>query len=210
MTITSSLAQCLPGHTATITCYAMRPAEPTNPSRAPRTLPRTHIFPQYPTTTPASSMLLHAVRTNHGNSNTSRPRPIPNSLRLPLCCYSSKFRLVFGMNDDFFSKMHSADGFEFCLLEAPIWVRLHCHAIHFTRSNNNTLFPPFSLQPYLFSPLQRCGFMSLAGVTSPRTGYHRDEVARVADVLFRSSNLVTTPLLLFLPVAVDVLWLLGV
>ena len=52
--------------------------------------------------------------------------------------------------------------------------------------------------------------MSLAGVLLPRIGYHRDGVARVADVLFRSSNLLQLPRFLFLFAAGDVLWWLGV
>jgi hypothetical protein len=205
MTYTSSSAQCLPGLSATITCYTMRPAEPTNPSRAPRTLPRTHISPntlprpqhQVCSCTPSARIMA----TQH----TPRPRPIPNSLRLPLCCRRSK--LSTGLWDDrrLFSKMHSAYGLNFDFWKHNLGFGYNCHAIHFTRFTNNTLFP----QP-LFSLLQLCGFMSLAGVTSPRTGYHRDGMARVAVVLFRSSNFLQSPLLLFLSIVVDVLWFVGV
>jgi hypothetical protein len=137
--------------------------------------------PQYPTTTPASSMLLHAVRTNHGNSNTPPTTPdtqfaSPTIVLLPL-------EFSTGLWDDrrLFSKMHSAYGLNFEFWKRNLGFGYNCHAIHFTRFTNNTLFP----QP-LFSLLQRCGFVSLAGVTSPRTGYHRDGMARVVNVLFRS------------------------
>ena len=101
MTFTSSSAQCLPGHTATITCHIMRPAEPTNPSRAPRTLPRTHIPPN-PYHDP--SIKYAPARRPHdfmATQHTPRPRPIPNSLRLPLCFCRSNFELVFGMTTTF-------------------------------------------------------------------------------------------------------------
>jgi hypothetical protein len=138
-------------------------------------------FPLHPTTTPASSMLLHAVRTIHGNPHTPRPRPIPNSLHPPLCCYRSIFDWSLGMMT-----------FLRCI---ALWMvfgaqsgSATCHAIHL--HGLNTLFP----NPLWFL----CNvmvFLSLTGVTSPPDTIEMDGASR--RISFRSSNLLP-PLTLFL------------
>jgi hypothetical protein len=136
----------------------MRPAEPTNPSRAPRTPPRTHISPT-PYHDP-SIKYAPARRPHDSWQPTYAPTTpytqfaSPTIVLLPL-----NFRLVFG-NDDF-SKMHSAmDGFW-----SAIWVgNLPCDTL--TRSQH------FIPEPPLVS-LQRHGlFVAHRSHVAPR--YHRD------------------------------------
>lgn len=93
------------------------PSRPTPPVHHEHCLvrtfsPNTLTRPQHPVCSCTPSARIMATQ------HTPRPRPIPNSLRLPLCCCRSDFRLVFGNERRLFSEMHSADGFEFCLLEA--------------------------------------------------------------------------------------------
>jgi len=132
----------------------MRPAEPTNPSRAPRTPPRTHIPPN-PYHDP--SIKYAPARRPHdfmATQHTSRPRPIPNSLRLSLCLLPLEFPdWSLGIDDDL-SRMHSAYDLNFLVffLEAQSGFGCNCYAIHFTRSNNNTLFPPKSPSSTLVFP----------------------------------------------------------
>lgn len=141
MTFASSSAHCLPGHTATITCYIMRPAEPTNPSRAPRTPPRTHIppntlpRPQHQVCSCTPSARIMAIQI------CPRLRPIPNSLRLPLCCCRSKFST--GLWDDrrLFSKMHSAYGLNFDFGSA-IWVSATTAMRYTLHGSPTTLYSP--------------------------------------------------------------------
>ena len=102
-------------------------------------------------------------------NNTPRLRPIPNSLRLPLCLLPLEFsRLVFfGMDDDF-SRMHSAYGLNFWLfIGSAIWVRLQLPCDTLYTVPTHTLYSPTSLRPFISLFLQRCGFELLAGVTSP-------------------------------------------
>src|ERR1700712_4543434 len=97
------------------------PNRPTPPVHHDHCLVRT--FPQYPTTTPASRMLLHAVRTIHGN--IIRPDNARYPIRFPYHC-AAAVQLSTGLWDDDFSEMHSAmDDF----LERNLGRQL-CHAIH--------------------------------------------------------------------------------
>ena len=144
----------------------------------------------------------------HGNPTYAPTTPdtqfaSPTIVLLPL-----EFRTGLWDDDDFF-RMHSAYGFDFWFLEAQSGFGHNCHAIHFTRFINNTLFPP--------NPLRRPFFLLCYNIvvlcrllqsrTSPRTEYHRDGMARVVVGLFRSSNLFTTPLPLFLLIVLEICWL---
>ena len=117
----------------------------------------------------------------HGNP-TYAPTTPDTQFASPTIVLLLPLEFSTGLWDDrrLFSKMHSAYGLNFDFGSA-IWVSA-------TTAMRYTLHGPTHL--YFPNPcflLHHCGFMSLAGVTSPRTGYHRDGMARVAVVCFRSS-----------------------
>jgi hypothetical protein len=111
----------------------------------------------------------------------------PNSLRLPLCCLLPRqTNFSTGLWDDrrlsTFLRCIALMGLNFCLFsEAQSgfgWTAMR-YTLH---GPNNTLFPPILVS----SACNVVVFMSLAGVTHvrpPPIPYHRDGMARVADVL---------------------------
>lgn len=83
-------------------------------------------------------------------NNTPRLRPIPNSLRLPLCLLPLEFLdwSFFEMDDDF-SRMHSAYGLNFWFsIGSAIWVRLQlpCDTLY-TFPTHTHFIPPHPFDP---------------------------------------------------------------
>ena len=62
----------------------------------------------------------------------------------PYHCAAAVQKCSTGLWDDrrLFSKMHSAYGLNFDFWKRNLGFGYNCHAIHFTRFTNNTLFPP--------------------------------------------------------------------
>lgn len=174
----------------------MRPAEPTNPSRAPRTPPRTHIPPN-PYHDP--SIKYAPARRPHdfmATQHTSRPRPIPNSLRLSLCLLPLEFPdWSLGIDDDL-SRMHSAYDLNFLVFffGSAIWVRLQlpCDTLY-TVQQQHFISPQIPFVDTCFPCYNIVVLCRLPESRSYRPRYHRDGMARVVVGLFRSSNLLQSP-----------------
>lgn len=108
----------------------MRPAEPTNPSRAPRIPPRTHISP--PIHYHDTSIKYAPARRPHeimATQYTPRPRPIPKFASPTIVLLATASDLSTGLWDDrrlsTFLRCIALVGLNFVLFfGSAIWVRL--------------------------------------------------------------------------------------
>ena len=180
----------------------MRPAEPANPSRAPRTLPRTHIPPKYPYHDPsikyAPARRPHEIMATQQYVPTTPDTQSVSSTIVFAAVRTSNWSL--GWTTTFLECIALMD-LNFWFLEAQSGFRLQlpCDTLYTVQQH---FIPPISPSSTLFfSLLQYCGFVSFAGVTHVALDPNNIEMEwRESPLSFFSSNLVvicySPPLLL--------------
>lgn len=178
MTFSSSSAQCLPGHTATINMSYHAPR------RADQPLPCTTNTASYahsPIPYHDPSIKYAPARRPHdfmATQHTPRLCPIPNSLHQPLCPCRSNFELVFGMTTSFLECI--------ALMGLNFWFSWERNlgsatiAMRYTLHGPTTLYsPPNPFVDPCFLCYNIVVLCRLPESRWHRPRYHRDGMARV-------------------------------